>query len=371
MEPFKNKLNERTIAEFADFLCSLGADFDRVAWIRMACDGLEQLELKQRALKIECALDDVLPASWDDFSTLIRRASQQPRSHGDEEDSSADWMFWPLTHCVVRRADGRVIEALELLKCLTPRFSAEFAIRELLTLAPEDSIRHLETWLNDPCEHVRRLISEGTRPRLPWGKHLALFRSHPQFTLPLLRALRDDPSPYVRRSVANHLNDVGKDHPDVLLSVAEDWWRNASAQRRQLLRHALRHLLKSGHPRALSLLGHAAAWCGQCDFMILTPKVSEGGALKLRLDLRSHRENEQNLRIDLVIDYVKSGGKRSAKVFRWKNITLGKQQAVSLEKTVSFRPVTTRRLYPGRHEVAIQINGVCHARAEFELTVVS
>lgn len=340
-----------------------------MAFVTYASADLETLELMERSRQIENALDVTLPPNWQDFSTLVRRilAPQTVDQTQGGAGNVQGWIILPLSHCIARRADGHLIEALDLLKQLTPRFTAEFAIRHFLAQYPTPTLMHLSTWLNDPCEHVRRLISEGTRPRLPWGKQLPLFRQQPQLTLPFLMALRDDTSAYVRRSVANHLNDIGKDHPDVLVSLAEDWWTEASRERQQLLRHALRQLLKFGQPRALALMNASAEFNGDCIFQV-SPHVAEGEALELRLSLHSRSQSTQSLRLDFLMDYVKASGRRSGKVFRWKNIFLGGNESIELTKLVSFRPVTTRRLYPGEHRVRIHINGVCRAEASFDLT---
>jgi len=213
---------------------------------------------------------------------------------------------------------------------------------------------------------VRRLVSEGTRPRLPWGIRLQCFIREPEACLPLLEALRDDPSEYVRRSVANHLNDIAKDHPDLLARIAADWWQGAPAPRQKLLRHALRTLLKQGHPGALAVVGHRPIAWHDAALEILKSKVSVGDKLAFRFAGRM-AEVPEALRLDYAIHHMKANGQTRPKVFRWKHQPTVTDRQWEGTREHSFKIVTTRRYYPGRHELDIIANGQVVARGTFEL----
>ncbi|MDP0498762.1 MAG: DNA alkylation repair protein [Verrucomicrobiota bacterium JB022] len=372
MEPFKNLFNPDVIRAMARSLERSWADFPRAKFEQIALDGLEELELKARSEQIVKALEATLP---DDFAaaTPVLLEALHPHTDGfDRADPEAmdhgvnGWAIMPMTEYVGRHGQQHFELALEIERELTKRFSSEFGIRHLIAADPQRAVAVFRGWTNDPNEHVRRLVSEGTRPRLPWGIRLQCFIAEPEMCLPLLEALRDDPSEYVRRSVANHLNDIAKDHPDLVVKIARDWWKKAPAPRKKLLRHALRTLLKQGHSGALELMGHRAASWDDVQLEILTPTVRVGDKLGFRFRGKL-AEPLDSLRLDYTVHYLKANGQLSPKVFRWKvesNVPAG---AWVGERQHSFKVVTTRRYYPGPHELDIIANGQVVARAKFEL----
>jgi len=215
---------------------------------------------------------------------------------------------------------------------------------------------------------VRRLVSEGSRPRLPWGLQLKCLIADPSPTLPLLRALQDDPSAYVRRSVANHLNDIAKDHPAIVVQWLAEYLPGASAERRRLLAHASRTLVKQGHAPALQLWGLGAGLCGRAVLHVTPKALRIGDALQLRVELHSAAQRAQPLQIDYAVHHVKANGSASPKVFKGWSLTLDPGAALQLAKNHSMRAVTTRRYHPGHHEVDLRINGQVVARDGFKLS---
>ncbi len=241
---------------------------------------------------------------------------------------------------------------------LTQRFTAEFSIRPFLERYPEATLKRLKAWTRDPSPDVRRLVSEGTRPRLPWAARLRRFQENPSPVLALLERLKDDPERYVRRSVANNLNDIGKDHPDVLVETAKGWMKGASEDRRWILRHALRSLVKQGNADALAVLGFDAEPLVEVRAVRITPvRVQEGDAVTLSFDLVGTASRRQRIVADFRIHYVKANGSANPKVFKLKSLELGPRETVSLQKTISLKPMTTRRHYPGNHRVEVLLNG--------------
>ena len=258
---------------------------------------------------------------------------------------------------------------MSLLKEMTKRFTAEFDIRYFLVADQQRCFEMLSDWVMDKNHHVRRLVSEGTRPRLPWGMQLTQLVGDPSPSLPLLMALRDDKHEYVRRSVANHLNDIAKDHPDLVADLAKDWMKGADKSREKLLRHACRTLIKQGHPVALEAFGIMPPQIDLKSFRIKTSVVELGGALEFSVELTSTSKRVQSVIIDYVIDFVKANGKRAGKVFKWTRRELKAGDTVSMSRTHKIKPITTRRYYAGKHGLALRINGKDFGFEEFELKI--
>ncbi|MCK5924026.1 MAG: DNA alkylation repair protein, partial [Methylococcales bacterium] len=259
--------------------------------------------------------------------------------------------------------------SMSVLKEMTKRFSSEFDVRVFLNDDPKRALSTMNKWVRDPDLHVRRLVSEGTRPRLPWATQLPAFIEDPGPVLLLLEQLRDDKEEYVRRSVANNLNDIARDHPDVVAQVARDWLKGASPERKKLVRHGCRTLIKQGHRKTLSALGYGAP-AVQLEYMnVLSPKVIFGGALLFELSLISTRKRLQPLIIDYAIHHRKANGSLTRKVFKWKVVELELQQRLTASRKHSIRKITTRVYYPGGHRIEIMVNGDSICTGDFELVM--
>jgi 3-methyladenine DNA glycosylase AlkC len=324
-------------------------------------------------MQVADALEATLPDGFDAACDAIERALAPPVPvdgvaavrHGGE--GLAGWIVWPLGEFVARRGLDRPERALEALRALTQRLTAEFAIRPLIVRHPTLVFDTLWRWTRDDSPHVRRLASEGSRPRLPWGLRLQSLVADPSPTLPILAALQDDASAYVRRSVANHLNDIAKDHPALVVEWVERHLPGASAERRALLAHASRTLIKQGHAGMLALWDAGAAFEGTCRLQLNPRRVSVGDSVELTLTLRSTSPHAQKLLIDYTVHHVKSDGGTSPKVFKGWTLTLASGQTRTLVRRHSMKPVTTRRYHPGRHAIDVAINGRIAAAANFSL----
>jgi 3-methyladenine DNA glycosylase AlkC len=251
---------------------------------------------------------------------------------------------------------------------LTQRFTAEFSIRPFLEHHTTATLERLRIWTGDPSPHVRRLVSEGTRPRLPWAPRLRIFQRDPQPVLELLELLKDDPELYVRRSVANNLNDIGKDHPQLLAETARRWMEDAPEERQWLVRHALRSAVKRAEPGALAALGFVS----QADVTLDSPQISPahariGGTVTIAFTLTNTTTTPQRILVDLRIHYVKSGGRTAPKVFKLSTVDLAPQQTAALSRSISLQQMTTRTHYPGTHQVDIVLNGSARPLGTFEL----
>ena len=373
MEPFKNVFNAALVRQAGARLSAAWPAFDRAGFVRRATRGLEALEMKARAMWIADALEATLPADFAAACDAIEAALAPAVEPGAPErpDSAGlrGWIVWPLGEFVARRGLAGPERALRCLHALTQRLTAEFAIRPLIAAHPTLCLAVLERWTRDPSAHVRRLVSEGSRPRLPWGLQLKALIADPSPTLPLLRALQDDPSDYVRRSVANHLNDIAKDHPALVVAWVREHLPGASPERRALLKHASRGLIKQGHAEMLALWGAAAAFEGSARLVLSPRRVKVGETLSLTLHLRSTASEPQQLLIDYAVHHVKASGATSAKVFKGWLLRLAPGESRRLVKTHSMRAVTTRRYHAGRHAVDMRINGQAVAHAAFSLAL--
>ncbi|MDZ7592091.1 MAG: DNA alkylation repair protein [Rubrivivax sp.] len=374
-EPFKNLVNPALVRAAVPALQRAWPDFDGERFAMLACDGLEALELKARAMHVCAALEATLPADFVAAAEVIEAALAPPESTDsmaptkDQTSGLRGWILWPAGEYIARHGQGHPQRALAALHALTQRFTAEFAIRPFIVRHPALVFTTLQRWTTDASPHVRRLVSEGSRPRLPWGLRLQALVRDPSPTLPLLAALQDDPSAYVRRSVANHLNDIAKDHPQVVADWLLTHLPGAPAPRRALLRHASRTLVKQGHPGVMTAWGLGAALRGEAALTLAPRRVTLGGAITFTLHLRSSSKRAQKLAVDYAVHHVKADGSRTPKVFKGWTIDLPAHGETTLVKHHVLRPVTTRRYHAGEHGLVVQVNGRPVAEGSFTLLV--
>ena len=378
MEPFKNLINAGTVQRAGEHLQRAWPAFDRFTFERQAAHGLDALAFKARAMQLADALQATLPPRFAEAADVLEAALAPPialdaagepvaLSEAQSEQGLAGWVVWSLGEFVARAGMTDVPRALACLHALTQRFSAEFAIRPFVRDHPAMVFDTLARWTQDPSAHVRRLVSEGARPRLPWGLRLQALVADPAPTLPLLRALQDDSSAYVRRSVANHLNDIAKDHPDLVARWVQTHRASASKQTEALLRHASRSLIKQGHAPTLAAWGLQQGLRGAATLTLSAAQARVGGELLLSATLHSTARQPQTLVVDYVVHHVRANGGSSPKVFKGWKLTLAPRETRQLDKRHSLRPVSTRTLYPGTHRIELSINGQRLAGATFEL----
>lgn len=354
----KDALNAQRIGQIAQEIVAVHAAFDHAHFLALALPGLDQLTLMQRVRRIAQSLRPTLPADYATALDVLRLAA--PRLRGGFASLVA-----PDFVGLHGLADFDL--SMDALKFFTGLGSAEFAVREFLRRDAARALAIMEVWSRDGDAHVRRLASEGTRPRLPWSFRLETLLKDPALAAPILENLRNDASLYVRKSVANHLNDISKDHPDwLLLRLAG--WPLRQPWTAWIARHALRSLIKRGEPRALALIGAGAQAQVSLHRLDLLPRqIHLGDSVTLAFELRSTSDQAQRLVVDYIVHYVKKSGAVSAKVFKLKEFTLAPRAAIALSRTQSIRDFTTRTHHPGRHDVDVVVNGACLGRAYFDL----
>lgn len=363
-EPLKNLLHPGVVIAIADQLDRNTDTFDREKFLALAGDGLEALELMQRSLKIRDALVETLPQAFPEAAAILTASLPQEGVSG-----IAGWSLLPISQYIALRGLEDFDLSLSLLRALTPHFTSEFGIRVFIDRDQDRALATIGTWTGDANHHVRRLASEGTRPRLPWAMRLPKLVRDPEPILPILTALLDDPEDYVRRSVANSLNDIAKDHPDKVAGFVAAHIGNASPERRQLLRHASRTLLKQGHPAALSNFGFAAPAGIEAKLLLDRSEIVLGESLNLRLAVSHDAETSQKVMIDYAVHHRKANGTTSPKVFKWTSAMLAPGASIEIEKRHAIRPITTRRYYPGAHRIVVLVNGQEAAEAGFDLAL--
>ncbi|MEF7613292.1 DNA alkylation repair protein [Aquincola sp. MAHUQ-54] len=372
-EPFKNLLNAALVRQAGHHLQRAWPAFDRSRFEALAEGGLDTLELKARAGHISAALEATLPADFDAACGVLE-ASLAPASEGTPArpavDGLAGWIVWPMTDYVARAGQVHPERALAALHAMTQRLTAEWALRPFIVNHPALTWDTLQRWCVDPSAHVRRLVSEGSRPRLPWGLQLKSLIADPSPTLPLLERLQDDPSDYVRRSVANHLNDIAKDHPGLVTGWLARHLPGATAERRALLRHASRTLIKRGDAGALAAWGLGAALQGHA-VLVVTPAqaVLGGDGVTIEATLVSTARGPQALEVDYAVHHVKARGGATAKVFKGWRLTLAAGEQRVLRKRHALKEITTRRYHAGWHRVDLLVNGKVMAEAGFALAL--
>lgn len=366
-ERLKDAFGPEVPRRLADQVQAVHPQFPRDEFLARSLTDYETLELLPRSRHIADALAACLPQHRVDAIAILQESLPS-------EAVAVGWQgmdgFQLMPHVVFVGRYGLDCfeESMAFQYALTRRFTAEFSIRAFIEAHYEATMQRLGEWVLDDNEHVRRLVSEGTRPRLPWAARLNRFVTDPTPILPLLEQLKDDPSEYVRRSVANNLNDIAKDHPDVTLAVARAWsGPNAPPQRRALVRHALRTLVKRGDPQALSLLGFEAAnSAATIESVVIEPRVVPIGAkVAIRVAVKNPATGPAAALVDIAIDFVKASGVPNRKVFKGAERLLAPGESAEIRKTISVAQHTTRRHYPGVHAVAVLLNGTVMPAGEF------
>jgi 3-methyladenine DNA glycosylase AlkC len=366
-EPLKNHFGADVPAAIAAMVSAVHPTFPVKAFVRDSLDGYDALGLTGRGWHLARTLRQHLPADYAKAVAILVDSAAQP-VHRPVAGGMASFLFMP--HCCFVAEFGldHFRESMQAQHVLTQRFTCEFSVRPYLIHHAAATLKQLKTWAGDPNDRVRRLVSEGTRPRLPWATRLPAFQAEPKPVLELLEMLKDDPSLYVRRSVANNLNDIGKDNPQVLADTAARWLKGATPKRAWIVRHALRWAVKQGDPAALAALGFGKAAQVEIANVSITPQRAQiGGTVSIGFDLRNPLSKAQDLMVDLAVHYVKSNGKTSAKVFKLKALNLAGGETAQLQKKLSLTQMTTRTHFPGRHALSAQVNGQPFDLAQFEL----
>ena len=327
---------------------------------------LLELELKARIVHMADVLAAHLPSDFAEAAAVIEAALPPPLDPSKSDDDFGDFIFAPLGAYVATHGLERLDISLPLLREMTKRFSVEFDIRHFINAHPEVVMAELGRWAEDDNYHVRRLASEGTRPVLPWGVKVGIGLEEP---LAILDVLHSDKARFVTRSVANHLNDITKKEPELVLAALARWkaeGKQEAAELDWMTRHALRTLVKKGHVGALEMLGYKSEPSISVE-MVFTPRLEIGEVGQLELVIEA--SSDERLMVDYVIEFVKANGGRRPKVFKLKKLDVKAGERVAITKNHRFlKDATTFTHFPGVQRVYMQINGQRFGEQEFDLT---
>lgn len=354
----KDWFNVARYRQIADLLADTHPGFDRKRFMAVATAGLDDLTLIQRVRRATEACHASLSSDFPETVSVLKRIAPAVQ-HG--------FVGIFLPDFVGQHGHQHFEESMAALKFFTPFSSAEFAIREFLKRDLSRTLAVMERWSRDANEHVRRLASEGSRPRLPWSFRLEAIVADPSLTAPILQNLRADPSLYVRKSVANHLNDISKDHPAWMLAKLKSW-DLAHPHTQWIAKRAARSLIKAGHKPALTLFNFGGKPAAKLAGLKISPtRLKLGQSLEFSFTLTSTSRRPQPLAVDYLVHYVKASGNSSAKVFKLRELTLGPGETLVIRKRQTIRDFTTRKHHPGKHRLEIQVNGRILAGGSFVL----
>lgn len=328
-------------------------------------EGWQARELKQRMRHISTVLYNYLPAEFPEAAAIIEELIRHYQQKGIKE-KVIEFCFLP--DYVEQYGLEHFEASVHLVETLTTFTSCEFAVRPFIILYGDRMMQQMVEWSTHKNEKVRRLSSEGSRPRLPWAIALPHLKKNPEPLLPILENLKNDTSEYVRRSVANNLNDISKDNPAFALAIFNRW-KGASTETDKLIKHAGRTLLKQGNAEALSCFGLEDCNTVQLlDFHLRTPRVVMGENLVFDFSLQNDCSEQKIIRLEYAVYFRKANGQLSKKVFKISEREYQPMETIRYERRQSFRPITTRKYYPGMHKISIIINGKEFDALEFLLT---
>jgi 3-methyladenine DNA glycosylase AlkC len=356
----KDRIDHESLREFALCIQSVYTSFQVDEFLKSIIDETwNDLELKARGRQISMNLGKYLPADYSEAISIIDKVAAKydgflcPVFPDFVDVYGQDEINWDVS-----------INALER---YTQYASSELAVRPFIINHEERMMAQMYAWSQHENEHVRRLASEGCRPQLPWAQALTKYKKDPAPILPILEQLKTDPSLYVRKSVANNLNDISKTHPDLVVNLAKDWY-GKNEYTDWIVKHGCRTLLKKGNRDVLAIFGcHDATSIDVDDFLLGPPYISLGEDITFSFSIKT--KEARKVRLEYGIDYVKSNGKRNRKIFQISEVLLKENEKKFYEKKHSFADLSTRKHYPGIHSIVLIVNGVERGKQDFELDV--
>ncbi|QLI76335.1 DNA alkylation repair protein [Bacillus pumilus] len=357
IEPLKHVYNELFIQELAEKLAQASSGFDAERFKRLVFqEDWQQLELKGRMRRVTESMHACLPQNYEKTIEVLRQAA--PHFSGLSALVFPDYVeTYGLANWDIS------IKALEF---FTPFSTSEFAVRPFLIQDQDKMLAQMLVWSQDQDEHLRRLASEGCRPRLPWGLSVPSLKKNPSVTLPILENLKADPSRYVQKSVANHLNDISAIQPDLMKQTVQSWY-GTNKHTNWIVKHASRTLLKKGDPAIMALFGYGDDPSVQVtDLKIVQDPIRIAEKMTFHFTLQA--DKPLKLRVEYAIDYVKARGTRNQKVFKITEFETDATLHREFVRSQSFQNMTTRKHYEGTHTLTIIINGIPKASVDFEVT---
>jgi 3-methyladenine DNA glycosylase AlkC len=358
MEPLKEMFNASFYTELAKEIAAIEPTFNSTGFVKRITGNIEELSLNQRMRNTSIILGEMLPRDYAISLNILKKVIPHTRRGYTN-------LLFPDFVSVHGKAQPEL--SLDALHYFTKFGSSEFAIREFLKIDFQKTIKRMYEWASDPDPHVRRLASEGSRPRLPWSFKLDEVISNPSLTAPILNQLKSDPELYVRKSVANHLNDIAKENPEYMLKLVAGW-DIENQHTAWIIRHGCRSLIKRGHPGSLAVFKFEKSPKVEVKKLKLNAsEIKIGSPLVFSFEIASEKKNKQKLVVDYLLHYRKKNGELSPKVFKLKELVLNGEAVCQISKSQVMRDFTTRKHHPGKHLLEIQVNGKIMASKSFTL----
>ena len=364
-ELLKHIYNASFFDTYSDALQEVIPSFDKITFMTsFTTPHWESLELKQRMAYLAHITDKLLPDVYIDKISSIFQLIATLRKRG-VRDQNLEYIF--LADIIAEHGLDDLKTSIFAIEYITQFVSFEFAGRAFIIRYPKEMMHQMIRWASHTNEYVRRYASEGCRPRLPWGLQLKILIDDPKPALPILEQLINDPSLYVRKSVANHLNDISKDHPELITDFIKKW-KGTSDHTDWILRQAARTLLKKGDTTILHIFGTPRHTPFQLEgFQLYQSQITTNDKLTFSFLLTNQNDQDALFRIEYIIWYIKSGGHHIKKIFKIAERSMSPQQTQKFIKQHRFQDLTTRRHYSGLHKISIVINGNESTPLNFEL----
>ncbi len=354
----KDLVDAASVEGIGEAIAGVAREFDVASFTEAVFDdSWDGRALKQRIRHIAVCIHDRLDGDYSAKLEVLRAAV------GDLSVTGIPvWCFNDFVEEYGVESPDLSLPALEQFTRLA---SSEFAVRPFIRRYPDRMAGQMLEWATNDDPAVRRLATEGYRPRLPWGMGIPAIKQDPSPVIAVLDVLRNDPDEVVRRSVANNLNDISKDHPDLAVAVLDRWGESTPPS---LRKHALRTLLKQGHAAAMEMLGFARGADVTVDAMAVSPNVGKvGESVHVEFLVRSRSDAAQSVMVDYAVVYQNASGTGSRKVFKGLTAELGAREEIHIRRKISLQQMTTRRILPGEHTVEAQVNGVVHESVVFDV----
>ena len=361
--------NITKVQMLAGRIAAIYPEFQEKQFMQTVVKQFPKLELLDRLYWIRDCLHNYLPDDYRQAVNIILESLPPELDQGNTDDDYGDFIYGPYGAFVAEYGCTKkdLQFSLKALREMTKRFSVEFPIRSFINEFPEETMKFLHSCATDNNYHVRRLASEGTRAKLPWAKNITIDYKD---TLSILDVLFTDNTRYVTRSVANHMNDISKIDPELVIKTLKRWARSGEQESKEMnyiVKHSLRTLEKNGHSAALQMLGYNEAQINLDKFKLKSTEVIVGEALEFSFLITSTAAKTQSLLIDYNLYFRKANGELSPKTFKITKTIIKPGEILVFKKRQLLRPMTTRVLHLGQHEVELQINGVKYPRKEFNL----
>lgn len=360
MEPLKEMFNKNFYVHFASVFAGADENFNAPAFVKEVTKGLEDMELNQRLRNTSIVLKKYLPADYKKAIGIMLRAAPSLKT---------GYTALVLPDFVSLFGKEHFDLSMEALKYFTVFGSSEFAVREFLKTDLKKTLKVMNKWAEDKNVHVRRLSSEGSRPRLPWSSRLDEIIKDPALTTGILEKLKTDEELYVKKSVANHLNDISKDNTAYMIGLIKSW-DHSNPHTQWIIKHASRNLIKNGHKDSLAIFSFEKNVKVSVDkFQLSKSSIKLGEEMQFGFVITGKKSAPQKLVIDYAVHYPKSSGALSRKIFKLKEVNLGPGESKYFTKKQLFKDLTTRKHYAGKHAIEILVNGKVMASKDFKLII--